>query len=489
MATLSVNQNQQLDSLFISGLQLEQMPEIYRSVMNRYPIDYDMRVFDFMTRRPYKETKQVKYTHKERGRHNRKLFVQGSGVVQNITINPATGGSPVTVSAAVFTVSPTSMYTDPTRLNNFLSPVRVNDMLEIATGNLTVVVLQVNTTTNPHTFAVVSLDAGVTPAQIVAAVPANGQVINFGRVRGEGHNTGKGIIPEGDIFENEVHYLEHGFNYTDVSTATKSWFRYENPEQGKSGEAYFIEAEYQQFVRFNRMLAQVLFFSKRNTAGIPDYTTETGMNYQSTDGLFTLARKYGLFNYPSGNLTMAYFDSLIQLLNKRVCPKENLVMYGLDWMLMAKDFLVDFFKNGAITYGAFDATSAKNMNINFDSVAIAGYKFVFRQMELFNDDTMFGSDAFKYKKSALICPMDESLQTIDGSQQTVNSITLRYLDLKNFYDEHFRRGGGSTDANGTRAMWISDNPATDKTIRKMNYVAKIGVQVFGQDRFILSEPI
>ena len=491
MADYSVNQNFPLDGVFISGLLLEQMPEIQQKVINRYWIDYDMRIFDFMTKRPYVVSKQLTYTHKERGRHQRKLFIQGSGTVQNVSITPASGGSPVTVSAAVFTVSPNSMSINPTRPTVYMSPVQVNDLIEFPNGNLQGIVVSVNTATNPHTFALVPQATGVTPADLVGAVAANGQLVNFGNTRGEGHNTGKGVLPEGKIYENEIHFMEHGFPYTDISTGTKSWFDYYNPQTGKRGDAYFIEAEYQQWVRFKRKQAYNLFFAQRNTAGIIDYTTTIpDAKYQSTDGLFTIARRYGLVNYPAGNLTMTYFDQLINELNRRVNPKANLVLHGLQWMSQAKNFLVDYFKNGAISYGTFNYGQAKKMDLNFQSIHMNGYDFVFRPMDMFNDEQMFGDSAFKYIRSALIAPMDESLQTIDGGtdQSMMNSITIRYMDLRNFYDSTFTKLGGTFAKNGTEVSWTSGNPSDDTTIRKMNYAAKLGVQVFGQDRFILSEP-
>jgi hypothetical protein len=222
-------------------------------------------------------------------------------------------------------------------------------------------------------------------------------------------------------------------------------------------------------------VSQAIFFGEK---AVDTFTDADGDLVRMTEGYIPSIKARGnCYNYASTpNIVM--FDDIVRILNKSGGSRENFMFYGLSFKLKIDDELVDQFRDGAITYGAFNGNQEKAMNLEFKSIQKGGYSFHFKDLDIFSHTEQMGKDGLEYINSAVVMPADD--RTDSQTRNVTKSFCMRY---KNYMKAGFygSREWYKVWETGAQAKPI---PTSEIDERKMNYQCEVGAQTVVANRHI-----
>jgi len=129
--------------------------------------------------------------------------------------------------------------------------------------------------------------------------------------------------------------------------------------------------------------------------------------------------------YAAGEPSMQWFFKVINLLIANQGDKENMMFGGMQWEQANIGWMVDQFKNGAITYDTFGGDAQLALKIGFKSFETAGYTFHNKSLSTFNNPDGMGAQGFS--SNAILIPTTP-IKTNTGNM--AKPVRMRYKPMQ-----------------------------------------------------------
>ena len=201
---------------------------------------------------------------------------------------------------------------------------------------------------------------------------------------------------------------------------------------GETAPYYSIKGEGDALKRHLNYIELSMLLGKKitNVTNLADVLAASDTPIRATQGLIPELLTNGINQTYSSITGFTLTDSklLVKELNKQKGAKQNLFMCGIDLSMQIDEEFGDRFKEGGISYGAFQFDEAKKVALEFETFSQGGYTFHKRTYDAFNDLQTLGASGFNFSKEGLILPMDERPMMVDRNRMNVPSLRTRFLD-------------------------------------------------------------
>lgn len=306
---------------------------------------------------------------------------------------------------------------------------------------------------------------------------AGAKFIIIGLEFGKGGEQPSGLEPKVDKKYGRTAIFKESFAVSGSDATQVVYVKVNSPSTGKSGYVWYLKGEGDTRMRFeNYMEAQMLFMDKAATAFAGP--TGTGGNITGYQGLLSKVLEEGiedLAHDQSAGVDDDQVEAWIDAIDKQRGAKEYTAFCGLDYSLSIDKWLAT--KNGnydaGTNYGAFNNSADMALNLGFTSFTKGGYTFHKKTYDLFNQRGMAGT--LGYRKRALFMPA--------GMSKAPNGVNLPSLQIRyreaNGYSrkmEHWLTGSA-----------VLQTPNSTEDVLKCHYRTERGLQVYGANRFMISD--
>lgn len=341
-------------------------------------------------------------------------------------------------------------------------PVRKGDLLLIpdqastvnASNYIRAYVESVNLSAG--TCVIYSLDGVAIPA-----IAANTEIIIYSNMHGEGSAQPRAIDRRVFQYSNNTQIFKNTAEWTGTASSIALWVEVD-------GSKYWIpRGEEEKMKQILNYVEMGLILGE----GVTD-TTLANLSgsepLKATTGLIpeTLA-KGTVQNYST--LTGYDINKLKQLteeLDQQGGSKENWMFLGIKLSGQFDQNLVDYFKNGAVTYASFQGGKDFAINIGFKSLTFNNYTFHKRIYSAFNSPQMMGAVGYTFNQEGIVVPAD--VQTDSKTGEKISSIRVRTLKGRGMRSEFVD-------------LFKSGDDGQDKL--QIRYIAEKGLEVFAANRF------
>lgn len=448
----------------VSGFDLMHMPEVFRYLVGQYPRQKDLHFLDQLG--ASKEVKQTTFQWQEENRMNAPITIAAKSTV----VGPGT--------TVRITLAPEDHYQNGTYSN-----IRVNDRVEFPnTGAKGLVIAKNESVASAHTVDIQRVNENY---DVVAAAVVGKKIGIFSMGFEEGgRGYSQSILPVLTTFSAKVQIFRETFKVTTTEQGNKTWVEFEwpagYPKAGEKGGFYFIKAEGDTYDRYNLKRELGLLTNDEDNGAI--YTSGGTNAIRQTRGFIPHVKRYGeLMDYAS-KPTMGTFETFQRVLNKNFSDKDVMGIMGLEFGMGLTSFGTDLMKNGGVLYNSASGKPMDSLALGFNMYEFAtGYRFHMKGMDALNHADTTGLSGSVYPGLCIICPTANKKVTVNGVDEQVAPITVRWKKPI---------GGGAQDGgtNGRYKMWYTgagaDVPTDDYLVRQLNIAAEEGLQVMGAKRFI-----
>lgn len=402
------------------------------------------------------EVENILYSHFENDRLMPKLKVAVA----------AGGASPQTLSVAA--TSPTQnigwSQSSPyigTALTGQGMPVRKGDLLLIPDTSSTVnasnyvraYVESVNLAAG--TFVIYSLDGVAIPA-----IAANSEIIIYSNMHGEGSNQPRSIDRRVFEYTNNTQIFKDTYEWTGTVGSIALWLDGENKFWTPMGEENGIK-------RCLNWIEMGLILGEGVTdTTLADLYGQTPV--KSTTGLIPeVLAKGTVQNYSTlTGYNIDYLKALTEELDQQGGSMENWMFLGIKLSGQFDQNLVDYFKNGAVTYASFQGGKDFAINIGFKSLTFNNYTFHKRIYKAFNSPQMMGAVGYSFNQEGIVVPADVATDSKSGEKiSSVRVRTLKGRGMRSEFVDLFKQGDDGQDK------------------LQIRYIAEKGMEVFAANRF------
>lgn len=262
---------------------------------------------------------------------------------------------------------------------------------------------------NGDQFLVVALNKGTAtitakpPAGTnIAAVAANETFVLMGNNYPEASDPRAPMTGKARQIQNQLQIMQEIAQASGSVQTDKTWFEVEVPSiDGVSPSTkYWFSWEIK--AMYDRMMYQInntLITGSKVSYDVSSFTANFGTKAQNTaygtGGLIPQAVGEGAqLGYSAGEPSMQWFFKVINTLIANQGDKENIMFNGMQFSQANTSWVVDQFKNGAITYGAFTGNSELAVKIGFNSFETQGYTFHWKDLAAFNNPDGLGAQGF-----------------------------------------------------------------------------------------------
>ncbi len=351
-----------------------------------------------------------------------------------------------------------------------LIPVRVNDVILIKPGSGVV-----SASTYIRAF-VTSVNAGAgtfvaAPSDPTDSIPAIGtadEIVVFTNVFGEDSGQPKSRNSRTFEFKNQLQIVKETHKVTGTEENIVLWTWVTGPN-GERAPYWRIKGEGDTWKRFeNYKELGLLNMEEITNPVIVDAQATADTPIVATEGLIPFILSQGNTSNYSGitGWTLSDAEVLAKVLDKQKGSKYNLMKVGFDLGAQIDRELGDRFKDGGVSYGNFRFDDDKRVALEFDTFSIAGYQYMKRVYDVFNDNQTLGSAGYTYVDEAMVIPMDNRVISFNGDSNEVPSLRIRYMegrDPKVSYVDRF-------DVDGFDRM-------------EVNYLGQCGFEGTGGNRY------
>ena len=246
----------------------------------------------------------------------------------------------------------------------------------------------------------------------------------------EGSNGLPGYTGKATKLTNQLQIIRGTARATGSVTADELWFDLSAYEGGKQGWFdYEIIAEVMRYMY--QMNIALLLEEQSNISVTAQYGDFAGDVVSTTNGIIPQTKANGkTINYNSGEPSLQWFYKIMNSLTGQYGDKENFFFQGQELKQYNTQWILDAFKNGAISYGAFAGKKEMALNLGFDSIAIDDFTFHQKNFDLYNMPDGLG--AIGYTKNGFILPTSpvKVVADINGTSKTMGKpVRIRYKPM------------------------------------------------------------
>lgn len=383
-------------------------------------------------------------------------------------------------AAVVFTLDASSKtafgsydpYNTNTTKQTSANPVRKFDVLLLrpstgiaSTGNYMHLIV---TAVTSSTFTVEPQDKSLT----IPSVPSAIEIPIIGNIRGEGAGFQDALSTSTTKYTENLQMISHKYKITGSDKLNARWVE----ELG----ANLLHGEKDAYLQFLKLqdLTMLLGEKMSNVDLADDFidgTLGTNNPVQTTNGLFKQVSTGGqtLAYSAIGGVTLADLWDYNSTINKEGADMENVLYVGIDLDQQLDRELGDRFSYGAISYGTFNFTQEKAVNLQFSKMKIGSQVYNKKCLETLNDRQNTAAEGMGYSYEGLMLPQGttKKLGNDEESGQNVSTVRKRFLANR----------GESREAKVTHfnGLLHSDNGVD---IEEMRYLAHIGVEVQARNK-------
>ena len=423
---------------FVAAQQLH-MPDVDPALALRYGSQSLAGMLQYVG--SMKATMSLEYEHFEEDRIMPKILATapggGAGAAVTFTLD----------STALGSISQQTPYVGGVTAQTV--PVRLNDLLLIKPGSGTVssstyiraFVSAVNTSAG--TFVAAPLD----PADSIPSIASADEIVIYGNAFGEDSGQPKSRNSDTIRVLNNLQILKETHIVTGTEENIITWVQFKG-QNGVTSPHWRVKGEADTWKRFENFKELSLLIGEKITNPVIIDAQATALTpILATEGLIPGILSGGITsNYTSLlGWTLADAQVLAKNLDKQKGSKYNMLYAGFDLSTQIDDELGDRLKNGGVTYGNFDLDEEKMIALEFGTFSIAGYKFMKKTYDVFNDLQTLGAAGYTYSFEGIVIPMDSRNMTDQyGEKLNVESLRIRYMqgrDLKVSYTDQFEIDG------------------------------------------------
>lgn len=281
----------------------------------------------------------------------------------------------------------------------------------------------------------------------IPAIATADEIVIFGNIHGEGSGQPKSRTSKTIKYTNNLQIIKGTYDITGTEKEMLLWV--EVPGAGGQSSPYFaIKGEGDELKRHLNYVELSMLLSEKltNVTNIEDVLATSGTPIRATQGLIPELLTNGISSTYSSitGFTLADLKTLIKELDKQKGSKQNLVMCGIDLSMGIDDEFGDRFKEGGISYGAFDFDAEKKVALEFQTFSQGGYAFHKRTYDAFNDLQTLGASGFSFNKEGVVLAMDERTMIVDRNRIKVPALRTRFLEgrkVKTSYVDRFSTDG------------------------------------------------
>ena len=373
-----------------------------------------------------KSTESIEYIHHEE-----------DWIMPKIKATCSAGGAGADVTftvdnSAVTTINyNTSPYNSATTANAL--PVNVGDTLLIKPGSGTISAKTYiwayvkSVDTSAKTFVATPILSG----DSIPAIATADEIVIFGNIHGEGSGQPKSRTSKTIKYTNNLQIVKGTYDISGTEKEMILWVNVPGPG-GETAPYYSIKGEGDALKRHLNYIELSMLLGKKitNVTNLADVLAASDTPIRATQGLIPELLTNGINQTYSSITGFTLTDSklLVKELNKQKGAKQNLFMCGIDLSMQIDEEFGDRFKEGGISYGAFQFDEAKKVALEFETFSQGGYTFHKRTYDAFNDLQTLGASGFNFSKEGLILPMDERPMMVDRNRMNVPSLRTRFLD-------------------------------------------------------------
>jgi len=354
-------------------------------------------------------------------RHWENLGKLHQAVQVQANVTGATNGSAVT-----FTLTSGSHYDSGTK-----SPIRVGEVVEIASTGIQGKVVSVDkTTSGAHTATVRPLKS--TQQFESAAVDGRLDANEWILFRGQAGVTDRAMIEEIWFGDN--------YSYKGLEDAVK---RYMNNKEF------------------------TLMFGNDIT------NTNASATSKNTIGLLNQIENRGTgVSYTAGGLDRAKLHEITRVLDFNGGAVENHLLADVFLRQELDDELFDLYDAGAILWGTVGGNKEAAAMYGFGSITMDGYTFHIKKYLPFSPEAVYGATPtdHQYKNYGIVVPMSQGRDPQTGERY--NSIEITYNNV-NGKDLHIWETGA-----------FAKSPTSDVAELNVHHLCYAGLRVFGANRFV-----
>lgn len=454
-------------------------PNVDRNLHELYPKETLQLTGLFKETGRYKPTTNSSFDHYEMDRQYQLVLAEATVAA------PAAGASmTITVSSAGH------------GLSGKTSQIRVKDIVMFADRTIGTVIAKDTAVDGAHTFT-------VSPNRVADTLPgvtAGDAIAIISRAEKEGSEAGDPQISRTpSLWRGYTQIITEEYKITRGAAATTGWIEVPKGSElakriGGSGWKWFMFEDKAAYDNLQKNIEFALLHGQEtdNPAIMTAIGAGTGgldASYTTTTGLLPGIGNHGLLpTYATpGTLALSDFQDLSDLLDENEGASEYLSFAGNAMLHKKDDVITDVFKQGAVTYGAFDNSGERAVRYGFDSFSLGGRSWHFKKYAPFYHPGLFGGLGAGFENDWFGIPYDMKRDAKTGNM--IPSICIRY------------RANGGKDAHGI----TPNQPQTfstdvdmavvggfplpqslrtgDQDWARIRYIAEQGLEVMGLNRF------
>lgn len=438
----------QMNDEIISSLDLMHEPEVFRSLVGRYPKQRELGWLKEMGWT--KKVNQTTFKH-----HEENTLFQAP-----IIAAKANSGSNIVLTLASDNHYQSGKYSFP----------RVGNLVEFVNGSTGLIIAKDTTTDSAHTVTVAPVNAA-TDVQAAAVVGDNFMCYSNADVEG-GVGLTETLIPTTETFDHQLQIFRDKHEVTSSEQSNQTYIEFTNPSTGQKEKRLYIKGEADTADRFNLQREFGLFLSNKSDANLVNADSKL---VRTTEGLIPqLKNRANLMDY-SAQPTKETYDRLCKIINKNYGGSEYQLWHGLDYAIANTSFSNDFGQAGGIVYSSFGSEGKERaIKMGFNSIMINGYTFHLKPLNILSYSDTTGAAGFGYSQNAIAMPTEKMMDA--KTHEMMDPVCVRYKEMS---------GKGSR---GQYKVWEtggnSDAGTDESLVRKVNYAAEEGLQLFGAKRAV-----
>ncbi len=333
------------------------------------------------------------------------------------------GGAPG--AAVTLTVATAYTYTWPSgAISPYLvagsqttNPVRLQDTIKFPNG----VEAQV-TAISGSTFDVTPVISG----QSIPAVLTTDTLIITGNAHQEGTDQPLSQGRRINRYVNNMQIIKESNKSTGTSLGEEIWVQVEGLN-GQMGYLYYYKGQEDAY-KACRNLREVSLVTGQKITNTTLATAQPTLT--KTEGMIPFVQNYGnttTYNVVTGITKQDWQTMITDQLDKYRGSKANAVYSGIQLRVGIDNFVTIEMKNGGFEYGSF--SESQSVNFSFDKFSMQGYTMFLKTYDVFNYKNMLGAAGQTYVQSAVVIPMDKSVNSFgpDNKKESVPSIRMNYV--------------------------------------------------------------
>lgn len=384
-------------------------------------------------------------------RHWENLGKLHQAVQVNANVTGVVAGDPVT-----FTLTAGSHYDSGSK-----SPIRVGEIVEIASTGIQGKVVSVNkTSAGAHTATVEPLKSTeqFESATLDGRLDASEWILFRGMAAvGEASSKGDAMIPRVEEVINYVSEIREDWQVTDKGLIEEVWF----------GDNYSYRGLDEAVRRFMNNKEFTCIFGKNIT------NTDASSTSKNTKGMVQQIEERGTgVTYTAGSLDRAKLHEVTRALDFNGGSLENHLLADVYLRQELDDELFDLYNAGAILYATAGGSKEIALQYGFGSITMDGYTFHIKKYMPFSPEAVYGATPsdHAYKNYGLVIPMGEGRDAKTGDRY--NSIELTYNQIN------------GKDLRVWETGALAKTPTSDKAELNVHHLCYAGIRLFGANRFV-----